>query len=98
MNKRVGILGLLVAVAVGLFHPATASAQDRNDYRRGYAQSYVQRDYRDHDREWRRDDRFRRNEWREARERQEWRERERCERGYGPGYYGPAVDFRLGWR
>lgn len=106
MNKRVGILGLLCAAAVGFFHPAVASAQDRDGYRRG---GYEQREYRDRDDRgngWRRDDRFREHEWREARERQEWREREwrereRYERGYDRryapvysyGYGGPVVDF-----
>jgi hypothetical protein len=78
MSKKVGILGLMVAAAIGLFHPGIASAQDRYDDRVGYAQ----RDHRDHDRhDWGRrdlrgDDGWRAREWREARERQEWHEHE----------------------
>jgi hypothetical protein len=95
MTKRVGILGLLVAAAVGFLHPAVASAQDRY-----YSGRYAQREYRDRD--WRGDNRFREHEWREARERQawrarEWRERERLDHGYRAGYYdgyrAPAVGF-----
>ena len=92
MTKRVGILGLMAAVAVGLFYPATASAQDRD----GYRHSYVERDHRDRD--WHRDDRWREHEWRESRERQEWREHEWRERHdrpyYGSSYYGNGYGYR----
>ena len=101
MTKRVGILGLLVAAAVAMFHPATASAQDRYDYRQGYAQ----RDYRDHDRgdrdrrDWDRrdyrDDGWRAREWREARERHEWREHR--DRRYDYGYQTPGVYGYFGY-
>lgn len=98
MEKRVGILGLMAVMAAGLF-PAAAVAQDRDDYRRGYGQH----EYRERDREWRGNDRWRNqewreHEWRENRERREWREHEwrersRYEQPYyrGYGYYQPPV-------
>jgi hypothetical protein len=98
MTKRVGILGLMVAAAIGLFQPAVASAQDRYDSHRVYAQREYQ------DRDWHRD-----NRWRVTRERQDWREHEWRERGrydnryyapyssYGYGYIAPPPVVRFGW-
>ena len=101
MNKKVGILGLLAVAAVGFFHPAIASAQDRDDYRRD---GYAQRDYRQ--------DSFRvareREGWRQTGDRDdwrrhEWREDQRYDRRYVPyatygyGYRAPAVRFGFGY-
>ncbi len=100
MTKKVGILGVMAMAMAALLHPTVASAQDRDDYRRGYAPYGYQA------REWRGDDRgrdrdFRRDhEWREEREREnfrarEWREHERFEhQRFDHGYYAPYY----GWR
>ena len=96
MTKRVGLLGLLLAATVGMFHPAVASAQDRGDYRLSYVEGGArERGFRGDDRS---DYRFRDHEFRENRERQDWRDRDwRRDRYYDRGYVAPPV-YGYGYR
>ncbi len=93
MNKRVGFLGLIAMAADALFAPATASAQERVEYRHAYGPVYRGPVYREPvyrapvwHREGYRDYDFRIAREREIERQREWRDR-RCERPYAP-YYG----------